>query len=91
MVGSRRRSKGSVYVPIFLIQLALKAIRWAGARSQRSSGRCLQAVEKKNTVGRIEVQVAKVENTNEKQLITAIRGLAARTTAYSKDRFKVAV
>lgn len=44
-----------------------------------------------NSVGRLEALVADVENTNGKQLISAMRGMAADTPAFSKDLYKVAV
>lgn len=43
------------------------------------------------SIGRLESLVANIENANGKQLITAMRGMAADTTATSKELDKVAV
>ena len=44
-----------------------------------------------NSVGRLEAVVGDVENTNGKQLIAAMRGMAADTAALSNEPYKVAV
>ena len=44
-----------------------------------------------NSVGRLEALVGDVENTNGKQLIAAMRGMAADTAAFSNELYKVAV